>query len=105
MLGHAGGKPSMSFPPGTGEILLDNVQCKGNEKHIKECKASGDSGMYMYHYMNCRHQTDFGVICEGMFIFPFVKQNIRKFVNYFKLTPWPFTSKVNNISTTFTCTV
>jgi hypothetical protein len=62
MLGHSGGKPSVSFPAGTGEILLDNVQCKGDEKNIKECKAN-DIGSH-----NCRHDEDIGIICEGKFI-------------------------------------
>ncbi|XP_064618875.1 deleted in malignant brain tumors 1 protein-like [Lineus longissimus] len=58
MLGFAGGKPSTAYPAGSGEILLDNVLCKGDEKSLKECRTN-DIGSH-----NCKHEEDIGVICE-----------------------------------------
>ncbi|XP_069805684.1 scavenger receptor cysteine-rich type 1 protein M130-like [Dendropsophus ebraccatus] len=47
------------FGRGTGDIWLDNVQCRGNETNIKSCEANkiGDH--------NCDHHEDAGVICSG----------------------------------------
>ncbi|XP_061754239.1 scavenger receptor cysteine-rich domain-containing group B protein [Nerophis ophidion] len=43
---------------GTGPILLDNVECHGDEKGLSECTHSG-LGQH-----NCGHHEDAGVICE-----------------------------------------
>lgn len=45
------------FGQGTGQILLDNVICRGNETNIEFCRHRpwGTS--------NCRHSEDVGVVC------------------------------------------
>lgn len=43
---------------GSGEILLDNVECSGDETRLLDCAANevGEE--------NCSHFEDAGVICE-----------------------------------------
>ena len=50
------------FGEGEGDILLDNLLCKGNESSIKECR-SGMGGIGIH---NCNHSEDAGVRCEGI---------------------------------------
>ena len=54
-----GSKPTRDafFGQGTGDIILDNVQCTGNEQRLIECTSSAD--------LNCDHSEDAGVQCEG----------------------------------------
>uniref|UniRef100_A0A8D1TVI9 SRCR domain-containing protein n=1 Tax=Sus scrofa TaxID=9823 RepID=A0A8D1TVI9_PIG len=47
------------FGPGSGDILLDNLQCAGVERHLGQCAHSGWSEH------NCGHHEDAGVICSG----------------------------------------
>ena len=48
-----------SFGEGMGRILLDNVQCTGSERQLKNCTA-GSSGTN-----SCTHALDAGVRCRS----------------------------------------
>ena len=65
MLGYeAGGYPLMGshFGDGTGEILLDKVECTGEEGSLLGCKHRGISG-YDDVSSHCHHGRDAGVRC------------------------------------------
>ena len=47
------------FGRGTGDIILDNLHCTGNETNLFDCTHNG-IGQH-----NCGHHEDVGVICEG----------------------------------------
>ncbi|NXC36959.1 DMBT1 protein, partial [Campylorhamphus procurvoides] len=47
------------FGPGSGSILLDDVQCQGDEENLLECSHSG-IGVH-----KCQHKEDASVICAG----------------------------------------
>nr|XP_033798875.1 deleted in malignant brain tumors 1 protein [Geotrypetes seraphini] len=46
------------FGRGRGTIVMDNVQCIGNEPHLWQCPNSGSS------ISDCNHGEDAGVICS-----------------------------------------
>ncbi|XP_072024719.1 scavenger receptor cysteine-rich domain-containing protein DMBT1-like [Amphiura filiformis] len=46
-----------SFGQGTGDIIIDNVRCVGNEAALQDCPA--DIGTDAY----CDHEQDAGVVC------------------------------------------
>ena len=45
------------YGPGTGPILLDNVNCVGNETSIANCPHAG------WNVSNCDHSEDVSVLC------------------------------------------
>ncbi|XP_052224226.1 neurotrypsin-like [Dreissena polymorpha] len=60
MLGYGEGKvlSKASFGQGNSSILLDDVECDGNETSVMSCRHSG-VGIH-----NCNHTKDAGVICS-----------------------------------------
>lgn len=47
------------FGGGSGPIMLDDLQCKGNETFIWNCSHSA------WYENNCGHNEDISVICSG----------------------------------------
>ena len=57
----AQGQGSAHFGEGTGEIVLDNVQCTGNESRLIDCAAITTH--------NCGHHEDASVTCTRKYIY------------------------------------
>ncbi|XP_072018363.1 neurotrypsin-like [Amphiura filiformis] len=47
------------FGQGSGNILLDDVQCTGNENFLNECSHAG------WRFNDCTHEEDAAVICRN----------------------------------------
>jgi len=45
------------FGQGTGDIILDNLRCRGNESNIFDCPHNGET------INDCAHSEDAGVFC------------------------------------------
>lgn len=58
-LGYKRAESVANFGPGSGQIFLDNVQCKGNEPGLSFCRHRG----WFAH--NCTHNDDVGIVCTN----------------------------------------
>ncbi|XP_032304280.1 scavenger receptor cysteine-rich domain-containing group B protein [Coturnix japonica] len=59
--GHAIALPApMTFGQGRGPIFLDNVDCKGQEAALSECRSNG------WGVHNCNHYEDASVVCNEL---------------------------------------
>ena len=57
---HSDPKVVFTFGGGEGDILLDNVQCSGNETNLLQCKHNE------IREHNCYHYKDAGISCGNV---------------------------------------
>ena len=50
---------SAAFGQGTGDIILDDLSCTGDETRLVDCPHRGVG------LNNCGHHNDAGVVCAG----------------------------------------
>uniref|UniRef100_A0A8C1BES7 Si:ch211-161n3.3 n=1 Tax=Cyprinus carpio carpio TaxID=630221 RepID=A0A8C1BES7_CYPCA len=48
-----------AFGKGDTQMWTQEIQCRGNESHIRRCQSSNS------HKINCTHENDVGLICSG----------------------------------------
>uniref|UniRef100_UPI00398EAB6B lysyl oxidase homolog 3B-like isoform X2 n=1 Tax=Pristiophorus japonicus TaxID=55135 RepID=UPI00398EAB6B len=61
---------SAKYGKGTGRVWLDNLECRGSEKSVSECKSLG------WGHSDCTHEEDAGVICKDERIAGFIDSNV-----------------------------
>ena len=88
-LGYSRGSARVSayFGEGSGLILLDNVNCGGNEFSIFECRHR------IFSEHDCEHHEDAGVVCygessQGTYVANNIKVTIIIIFNYSKACWW-----------------
>ena len=54
---------SAHFGEGTGQIMLDELRCSGNEANLAACSHRG------FERHDCTHDEDAGVTCEGKCVY------------------------------------
>lgn len=75
------------FGPGTGPILLDNVECTGNEQRLAAC-PNQRIGLN-----DCLHSEDASVICQGK-----CKQAMSPWINKNNITYHYWVGSSNSIT-------
>ncbi|XP_064386909.1 uncharacterized protein LOC135335369 isoform X2 [Halichondria panicea] len=68
------------FGQGNGDILLDDLECAGNETKLIDCPHDG-VGVH-----NCHHSEDIGVVCEIWC--PLLTSHINSTVSHSSLSLW-----------------
>ncbi|XP_067884748.1 lysyl oxidase homolog 3B-like isoform X3 [Heterodontus francisci] len=61
---------SAKYGKGAGRVWLDNLDCRGTEKDVSECKSLG------WGQTDCTHEEDAGVICKDERIPGFIDSNV-----------------------------